>query len=216
MSGRRAQGKHAGLSRERVVEAAVRLVDGDGVATLSMRRLARELEVEAMTLYHHVPNKQALEDGIVEYVLAEALRGATGPATSHPASSAPASWQQSMAGYADGLHRALSAHPGTAILFASRPAVTTRNLAELEGLLRVLREAGFAARTALLMVYALAGSVVMQHLGDGAEDSRSVQEELGRGFPVFSEAVAAGPPSTEARLRFTVDSLIAGFETLGG
>src|SRR4051812_49480707 len=57
------------LSRRRVLRAAVGLADRDGLDSLTMRRLAQEVEVEAMSLYHHVANKEAVLDGIVEVVL---------------------------------------------------------------------------------------------------------------------------------------------------
>jgi len=59
------------LTRERVLQAAVALADRDGVASLSMRKLARELGVEAMSLYHHVASKHALLDGMVDHVFGE-------------------------------------------------------------------------------------------------------------------------------------------------
>src|SRR4029078_10882773 len=59
------------LNRERVLHAAVAIADRDGIAGLSMRRLGRELGVEAMSLYNHVAGKDDLERGIVEVVLAE-------------------------------------------------------------------------------------------------------------------------------------------------
>ena len=59
------------LTRKRILEAAVRLADEGGIESLSMRRLARELGVEAMSLYNHVASKSALMDGIVDLVLEE-------------------------------------------------------------------------------------------------------------------------------------------------
>jgi TetR/AcrR family transcriptional regulator, tetracycline repressor protein len=203
----RVQGKHAGLTRDQVLEAAVRLVDRDGLDALSMRRLAAELGVEAMTLYHHVRNKQGLEDAIVEYVLAESL--------SPPGE--PASWQQVVAGHAHQLHRGLTRHPGAVVLFASRPAITPGTLAVLEHLLRVLRAAGFPPRTALHLVYAVAGAVVGQHLAyatEPAERTPSVDADGPDGLPVLAEALAGGPVTIEERLEFTLTALIAGFETL--
>jgi AcrR family transcriptional regulator len=55
--------KRQPLSRRRMLEAAVRFVDREGLEALSMRKLGSELGVEAMSLYHHVPNKGALLDG---------------------------------------------------------------------------------------------------------------------------------------------------------
>ncbi len=59
------------LSRERVLTAALALADAEGLAVVTMRRLAADLGVEAMSLYHHVPGKEGLLDGLAETVLAE-------------------------------------------------------------------------------------------------------------------------------------------------
>jgi AcrR family transcriptional regulator len=59
------------LSRERVLETAVRLADLHGIEWLSMRKLADELGVAAMTLYYYVPNKTELIDGMIDIVFSE-------------------------------------------------------------------------------------------------------------------------------------------------
>ena len=53
------------------MEAAIGLADEAGIGSLSMRRLAQELGVEAMTLYYYVANKNEILDGIVDMVVAE-------------------------------------------------------------------------------------------------------------------------------------------------
>ena len=89
------------MSRAQVLDAALSLVDRDGVAALSMRRLGAELGVEAMTLYHYLPNKDAVLDGLVERVMAEAETGlADGP------------WDQALTSYARSLRATLLRHPG--------------------------------------------------------------------------------------------------------
>jgi AcrR family transcriptional regulator len=59
------------LSRDRVLAAAMRLADAEGLSALTMRRLAADVGVEAMSLYHHVPGKEKLLDGLAEAVLVE-------------------------------------------------------------------------------------------------------------------------------------------------
>src|SRR5688572_33505298 len=59
------------LSRDRVVRAAMEVADREGLAALTMRRLGQELGVEAMSLYKHVANKDAILDGIVDLVVGE-------------------------------------------------------------------------------------------------------------------------------------------------
>src|SRR3954463_4261686 len=60
-----------GISRDRVLKAAVGLADEIGIESLSMRKLAQALGVEAMSLYHHVANKDDLLDGMVDVVFSE-------------------------------------------------------------------------------------------------------------------------------------------------
>lgn len=59
------------LTRERVLRAAVGLADREGIRALTMRGLAEELGVEAMSLYYHVANKEALLDGVVDLIVGE-------------------------------------------------------------------------------------------------------------------------------------------------
>ena len=67
------------LSRERVLRTAIDLADEDGIESLSMRRLGRVLGVEAMSLYNHVANKQAVVDGVVGLACTEIEVDADGP-----------------------------------------------------------------------------------------------------------------------------------------
>lgn len=65
------QEARAPLTRERVLRTAMALADEGGLESVTMRRLARELGVEAMSLYHHVANKDDLLDGMIDRVFAE-------------------------------------------------------------------------------------------------------------------------------------------------
>jgi AcrR family transcriptional regulator len=59
------------LTRDRVLFAAMNLADEDGIDALTMRRLADQLGVEAMSIYHHLPNKSAILDGLAEQAFLE-------------------------------------------------------------------------------------------------------------------------------------------------
>src|SRR5919202_5089463 len=59
------------LTRERVLRAATKLADEGGIESLTMRKLARALGVEAMSLYNHVANKEDVLDGILDSMMAE-------------------------------------------------------------------------------------------------------------------------------------------------
>ncbi|HET6450954.1 MAG TPA: TetR family transcriptional regulator, partial [Spirochaetia bacterium] len=82
--GRPARGSAEALTRQRIVAAALQIVDAEGLAALSMRRLGASLGVDPMAVYYHLPNKAALYDAIVEAVMAEAEWG-EGPAGQAPA-----------------------------------------------------------------------------------------------------------------------------------
>jgi len=137
------------LSREKILEAALEILDRDGLDGLSMRKLGTALGVEAMSLYNHIPNKAALLDGIHELIL-----------TSLEAPPNPRSWQSFIRGQALALHRALLAHPHAIPLFATRPASTPAAIERLDLYLSVLLKAGFNAMQALSIVQLVAQLVV--------------------------------------------------------
>src|ERR1700746_166956 len=72
--------RRAQLTRQRVVAAAVELADREGIDSISMRRLAQEVGVEAMSLYTHVRNKNDLLDGMADAVISEIPLRADGAA----------------------------------------------------------------------------------------------------------------------------------------
>jgi AcrR family transcriptional regulator len=67
----RSRSERLPLTRDRVLAAAMDLADEDGIDALTMRRLADQLGVEAMSIYHHLPNKGAILDGLAEQVFLE-------------------------------------------------------------------------------------------------------------------------------------------------
>ena len=114
-----------GLTREAVLAAAVAMADDQGIDALTMRALAHSVGVEAMSLYHHVPNKEALLDGMIDRVFAEvALPPADGD------------WQRA----------ALRRHPWALPLLESRRTPGPANLAYHEANIACLRAAGFTPR----------------------------------------------------------------------
>ena len=122
----------APLSRRRVLEAAVALADRGGIGSLSMRKLAQELGVEAMSLYHHVANKDAILDGIVDEVFAEI-----------ELPSGDVGWKQAIRRRAISAREALRRHPWATALMESRPTPGPANLRHHDAVLGVLRNAGF-------------------------------------------------------------------------
>jgi AcrR family transcriptional regulator len=125
------------LTRQRVLRAAVDLADRGGAGSLSMRKLAQELGVEAMSLYHHVANKDAILDGIVDVVFSEIElpSGAT-------------SWKAAMRQRATSAREALRRHPWATALMESRSTPGPATLRHHDAVLGILRNAGFSIELA--------------------------------------------------------------------
>jgi AcrR family transcriptional regulator len=130
------------LTRDRVLRAALRFVDANGLEALSIRRLGAELGVQGMSLYTHVGSKDALLDGLVEAMSAE-LEMPPRQETD---------WRAALRRFAASLRDLVHRHPAAAPLLASRHILPARTLDVVGAYLRVLRSAGFDARRALEVV----------------------------------------------------------------
>ena len=126
------------LSRRRILEAALRFVDREGLDALSMRKLGAELRVEAMSLYNHVPNKSALLDGMVEVLLGE-LR----------IPPEDECWEERIRGAYRAFRRLAHEHPNAFPLFVTRPPDTMDGVWLVEEFLKTLGRAGFDPKTSL-------------------------------------------------------------------
>jgi AcrR family transcriptional regulator len=127
------------LTRTRILKAALRLVDREGLDKLSMRRLGKALAVDPMSLYNHVPNKATLLDGLVELLLDEIE--IPGPEAGD--------WRERMRRVNQSYRRVAHAHPNAFPLAVTRPYNTPGTLPPVEATLQLLHDAGFDAETAL-------------------------------------------------------------------
>jgi AcrR family transcriptional regulator len=127
----------APLSQEQVLRAAVDLADASGLESLSMRELGRRLGVEAMSLYNHVANKDAVLDGMMDLVVGEIELPAM-----------EADWQQFMRLRAVSALGAFRRHPWATALIDSRLGGGPGRLRYFESVIRVLRRAGFTTELA--------------------------------------------------------------------
>src|SRR5687768_16340103 len=98
------------LSRARILRTALGIVDREGLDALTMRRVAAKLDVEAMSLYHHVPNKDAILDGVYDLVITKAELPKGDVTAEH--------W---IRGTAAAFRRLAHQHPRAVPLFTSRP-----------------------------------------------------------------------------------------------
>lgn len=161
------RGRYGRLNRERVLAAALELVDREGLSALSMRRLGAELGVEAMALYRYAASKDALLDGLVEALyleLEERLDAEPGPGAE---AEVPA-WRAGLHRIARATYDICLAHPQAVPLLSTRMLAVplarrpTAVLRDHERVLVLLREAGldddraaavFQAFTAWLLGY---------------------------------------------------------------
>jgi len=128
------------LTRERVLDAAMKLADGGGIEALSMRKLGQALGVEAMALYYHFAKKERVIDGIVDLVFGEIDLPASG-----------ADWKAAMRRRAISVRDALGRHRWAIGLMESRTNPGPANLRRHDAVIGCLRAAGFdmaAAATA--------------------------------------------------------------------
>ncbi len=207
------KGAHGGdgparpLSWERVLDAALRLVDADGLAALSMRRLGAVLGVEAMSLYHHVPCKDALLDGLVERLWAEVRLPADA-----------ADWKVAVQAFARSLRGLAQAHPHAYALVLTRGTLPEAAFRALDALLRSLRRAGFdedgaaeALRT--LLAYALGYASVEATCALGRPDLAAacrVAPEVAARFAGVTCALAECNP--DAQFEVGLATILAGLE----
>jgi len=144
------------LSRDRVIETALTLMDDQGLEAVTMRRVGRELGVEAMSLYNHVEDKEDLLDGICEHVMS----GFRFPEPSDD-------WAENVRRGARAWRDLLKQHPNVMQLFAERHGAvrTAGSLLPMEHALRIFRSAGLSTREAVLAFQAfggyIEGSVIM-------------------------------------------------------
>ena len=139
------QDRRPQLTRERVVEEALAIIAHDGANALTMRRLAARLGVVPGALYHHVRNKQQLQDLLLDNVLAE-IDLQLDPALG---------WSEQLKVLANRLRQVLEAHPGIAGILKTRDPLGPHSLALAEAFLSPLQTAGFGDRQAGLAFFLL-------------------------------------------------------------
>jgi AcrR family transcriptional regulator len=166
------------LTRERVLRAAMALADQGGFDGLTMRRLAKELGVEAMSLYNHVASKDDLLDGMVDLVFSEIDLPTGGP-----------DWRAAMRQRAISAREALARHPWGIGLMESRTSPGPATLRHHDAVLGILRGAGFSIELAAHAFSALDSYIygfAVQEASlpfDTAEETAEVAQAILRQLP---------------------------------
>jgi AcrR family transcriptional regulator len=126
------------LTTERVLQAAVGLADRQGLGALTMRALGADLGVEAMSLYKHVANKEAILDGVVELIVGQ---------IEIPSQGTP--WKQAMRQRAVSARSVLADHAWAIGLLETRGSMGPATMRYLDAILGNLRAAGFTIQNAV-------------------------------------------------------------------
>jgi AcrR family transcriptional regulator len=207
------------LTRERVVAAGIGLADRDGIESISMRRLAQELGVEAMSLYTHVRNKDDLLDGMVDAVIGEIPTNADG-----------AGWKTSLRQMALAARVVVLKHPWAPRPIESRTTPGPATMHYINAVLGVLREGGFTVAQSHHALHILGSRLLgfTQDLFDDSGDldpetAASIASGLGATMPYVAEMALAvthggalGRCDDNIEFEFALDFILDGLDRLQG
>jgi AcrR family transcriptional regulator len=160
----RARAARGSLTLEAIEEVALQIVDAEGIDTLTMRRVATELEVGAMSLYRHVRTKEELVERVAERALTELELPRTG------------TWHAQLEELFTNLYRLLVRHPAVLYADTARPLAGPEALGATDAALRLLRGGGLDGDRAVTAMNALvsytfgAAMFRLNKTGDGAAD----------------------------------------------
>jgi len=184
-----------GLSRVRIADAALDLIDREGLEAVSMRRLAQELGTGTMTIYGYFAGKDELLDAVVDVA-----------AERHGAAPSAGSWRERLAEVIRSFRRGLAAHPGLIRLRLRRPLVSAGAKRGTEVGLQALREAGFDSEQATALFRVL----FLYAFGFAAFSADEVSDEL---RSEVGAALNRLPPDEYPQVVNSAEHLV---ETLGG
>ncbi|HET9865630.1 MAG TPA: TetR/AcrR family transcriptional regulator C-terminal domain-containing protein [Steroidobacteraceae bacterium] len=217
------------MTRARVLKTAIKVADREGLQALTMRRLGTQLGVEAMSLYHHLPGKDSLLDGLAEALFEEI----TAAVAERPAT-LTGDWKSDLRSRCLAARSVVLRHPWTPALFASRQSVPPALYVYVDSIVALLAEAGFSHRIVHRALHAL-GSLMFgfaQELfspptSGGKLDAQKAQAEFARIAGKVPNIVAmaaaemhhANDPSigwcdSQAEFEFTLDLLLDGLARL--
>src|SRR6478735_2222591 len=223
MPGRRLA-ERSPLTQDRVLEAATGIADRDGIDALTMRRLADDLGVEAMSIYYHLPNKDAILDGLIELAFAEIETevGDTGTG---------GAWQPTLRARVLGARRVMLRHPWVPTVMESRSVLVPTMARYIDGSVAIMSDGGLSYDLIHHSLHALGSRLYgfSQELTMDDGDSPSSGEDLDRmrAFvpnlaAMLDEVVHDDPDSTlgwcddQTEFEFGLDILLDGIARRSG
>lgn len=204
------------LNRQSIMKAAIAIADREGLQALSMRRLGQALRVEAMALYRHFRHKDAIIEAMLDAVHAEI------------AVPEEEDWKQFMRLRSRSVIEVLSRHPWAASVMESGVAPGPNTMADREGVVRCLRQAGFTIEATVhaitlldIFVYGAAQQYVrlaFSSAGGAAAVSQGIIETYGGAYPFFSEVLslhlAAGKYDPLEEFKYGLELILDGISRL--
>jgi AcrR family transcriptional regulator len=215
------------LSRERVLQAAITLADEGGIGAMTMRGLAASLDVEAMSLYYHVENKEALLDGIADAVVQEINAEVAMIETRDGGD-----WQVALRDRILAARRVMLRHRWAPGVLETRTTMNPSVLVYYNGVVEIFRDGGFSFDLIHHAMHALGSRALgfSQELfnpeaGSGDQDaSDETLEALAPQIPFLVEMIGHvahdDPGSTigwcddQTEFEFSVDAMLNGLEAL--
>jgi AcrR family transcriptional regulator len=215
------------LSRERVLRAAVNVADEGGIESLTMRRLAEELGAEAMSLYYHVADKDAVLDGMVDVVAREINE----VVDQIDVPSVGAAWKNAVRQRILSAREVLLRHRWAPGVFETRTNTTPAVVQYFDALLGLMRDGGFSYDLGHHALHALGSRALgfTQELFDpgdeaGDEEATAMLESMANQLPhlvgMMMEVAHDDPDSTlgwcddQTEFEFGLDLILDGLDRM--
>lgn len=206
--------KRIPLTRQRIVDAALRYIDDHGLDALSMHKLGAELGVKGMSLYNHVASKDDLLDGVVELLFSE-VEGAAPPR---------ADWREGFRSFAHALRDVVRRHPNAAPLITSQHVIPVSALRVVQAHITTATDGGIPEAQAYPLLrtitwYALGSALVEVSWGFAGPAGAPVVSDLLRpGVPhelVGVAEVYCGQSNPDAEFELGMDLMLRGVDNRG-
>jgi len=213
--------RRAPLSRDRVLRAAVRLADREGIDAVSMRKLGQLLSVDPMSLYNHVSNKDDLLDGIVDRIVGEIDQPVEG-----------VDWRTAIRMRILSARQMLIRHPWASAVIGTRKTMTPTIMAYMDSTAGILRRGGFSVDLTHHAFHILGSRVLgfAQELYDESaalEESPEIvammMEQMSVQYPYMSEVareishqeeVVGAGCDDQVEFEFALDLILDGLDRL--
>jgi TetR/AcrR family tetracycline transcriptional repressor len=196
------------LTRERIVEVAIDLLDSEGLNAFSMRRLGAAMGVQAMSLYNHFPDKEGLLDAVTDALLAQIVV----PRRAE-------SWQARIVGVCESIRAISLRHPEAFALMATRRSKPARSLPVMEALHQALADAGLSRMEDRVSAYYnlvifLRGFALFEREYREVQNEKIMPPaEVLAGFSRVAEVAAfLVPVDFERQFRESLDTILRGIE----